>query len=181
MPVTLGEASWGPAFPGRPWLPHHSEGAAWPRRARGACSLGERQSRSPWWGGGAFHLADSPSAHQAASTGSFRAGEMLPPLSWGPEGREGTRSEATRSPLLPLRPRSLPTLPGADTVPLPSRWSSPPRSGPFPGPLCLWLGPPSITEREPGQASLSEPLSRWQEDGWGAGPRRWGWGVSIRR
>ena len=129
MPVTLGEASWGPAFPGRPWLPHHSEGAAWPRRARGACSLGERQSRSPWWGGGAFHLADSPSAHRAASTGSFRAGETLPPLSWGPEGREGTRSEATRSPLLPLRPRSLPTLPGADTVPLPSRWSSPPRSG----------------------------------------------------
>ena len=43
--------------------------------------------------------------------------------------REGARSEAARSPLLPLRPRSLPTLPGVDTVPLPSRWSSPPRSG----------------------------------------------------
>ena len=38
--------------------------------------------------------------------------------------------------------------------------------GPFLGLLRLLLGPPSVTESEPGQASLSEPLS-WQEDGSG--------------
>lgn len=121
----------GTRFPGGPHLPHHSEGADWLRRAWGAWGLGERQSRSPWWGWGAFHLADSPSAHQAPGKVSFRAGEKLPPVSWGPEGSEGARSEAAQSPLLPLRPGSLLTLPDRATAPIPSRWSSLPRSEPW--------------------------------------------------
>lgn len=49
----------------------------------------------------------------------------------GPRESEGTRSEAAWSPLLPLRPGSLPTLPGGVTAPIPSGWSSLPRSEPW--------------------------------------------------
>ena len=80
-----GEASWGPAFPGGLWLPHHSEGAAWPRRERGACGLGELQSRSPWWGGGAFHLANSLSAHQVAGRAHSELEDAIAP-ELGPRG-----------------------------------------------------------------------------------------------
>lgn len=173
-----------PAHGGR-WPPQHGRDEHWP----GRCQEPEASvSISPgyrWWGVVTFHLANSlrPIKHQVRAWPELDRDAAACEL--GPLGSEASRARAGWSPLLPLRPRSHPTLPGMVTAPHPPSLVLP-APVPFaylefytqcfhqglgaritPGPLLFPVRTPIHTASASGQVSISEQLSQQRPFGGG--------------
>lgn len=151
----------------------------------GACGLRGHQSWSPLVGCGHLHPANSlrPIRHRARARPELERDAAACEL--GPLGAEAGRARAGWSPLLPLRPRSHPTLPGVVAAPHPPSLILP---APVPfacpefytqcfhqglgaritsGPLLFPVRTPIHTASASGQVSVSEQLSQQRPFGGG--------------